>query len=145
MALSEPLGGDPDWQPFSVELVERLVAEDRHVFIDFTAEWCWTCKLNKRAVLDDEAVRAAFAEYGVALVRADWTNRNQEITRVLSAFGRSGVPLYVLLPGKRTDHPLVLPELITNGIVLEALHEAARLSEASALSTTQSASLDLRR
>ncbi len=145
VALSEPSGGDPDWQPFSVELVERLVAEDRHVFIDFTAEWCWTCKLNKRAVLDDEAVRAAFAEYGVALVRADWTNRNQEITRVLSAFGRSGVPLYVLLPGKRTDHPLVLPELITNGIVLEALHEAARLSEASALSTTQSASLDLRR
>ena len=143
-ALGERPGADQAWQPFSVELVEELVAGDQHVFIDFTAEWCWTCKVNKRAVLEDEAVRAAFDEHGVALVRADWTNRDEEITRVLTAFGRSGVPLYVLFPGKRTDHPLVLPEVITNGIVMDALQEAARLRQASGVSPAQSTSVDLR-
>ena len=122
-----PTGDEAVWQPFSVELVEQLVAADRHVFVDFTAEWCWTCKVNKRAALDDGRVRARFAELDVALVRADWTNRNPEITDVLSAFGRPGVPLYVIFPAGRADHPLVLPEILTPGLVLQSLEEAASL------------------
>jgi len=118
-----------NWQPFSVKLVEQLVTNDRHVFVDFTAEWCWTCKVNKRTALDDDRVRAQFAALEVVTVRADWTNRNPEITRVLSAFGRAGVPLYVLFPAGRFDHPLVLPEILTPGIVLESLEEAASLRD----------------
>jgi thiol:disulfide interchange protein DsbD len=116
------------WQPFSVERVERLIGEGRHVFIDFTAEWCWTCKVNERAVLGNGAVRQRFAELDVALIKADWTNRNPEITRLLRAFGRSGVPLYVIFPAGRPEKALVLPEVITSGLVLEKLDEAAALS-----------------
>ena len=75
-------------------------------------------------MLDTEEVRDRFSRQDVALVRADWTNRNPEITGLLRAFGRSGVPLYVIFPGGRIDAPLVLPEVITSGILFEALEEA---------------------
>ena len=122
--LSEAPAESAGWLAFSQDEIERQVAAGRHVFIDFTAEWCWTCKVNKRAVLDTEEVRDRFSRHDVALVRADWTNRNPEITGLLRAFGRSGVPLYVIFPGGRIDAPLVLPEVITSGILFEALEEA---------------------
>ena len=117
---------DEVWLPFSTAGVEELIAADRHIFIDFTADWCLTCKVNERTVLADEAVRAKFAEMHVALVKADWTNGNAEISQLLRAFGRSGVPLYVILPKGRADEPMVLPEVITSGIVLENLEAASR-------------------
>jgi thiol:disulfide interchange protein len=116
------------WQPFSVARVESLVAADQNVFINFTAEWCWTCKVNERTVLTDAAVRAKFAQMDMALVKADWTNPNPEIAALLQAFGRSGVPLYVILPAGQADQPLILPEIITTGILLEKLEEAAAVS-----------------
>jgi thiol:disulfide interchange protein/DsbC/DsbD-like thiol-disulfide interchange protein len=116
------------WEEFSVVRVEELLAANRHVFIDFTAEWCWTCKVNERTVLASEEVRERFAALDVALIKADWTSRNPEITGLLRAFGRSGVPLYVIFPAGNPDRPLVLPEVITAGLVLEKLDEAERLS-----------------
>jgi thiol:disulfide interchange protein DsbD len=113
-----------DWQPYSATTLDRLRAEERTVFVDFTAEWCWTCKINERVVLEDPEVRRRFEELQVALVKADWTRRNPEITRMLRSFGRSGVPLYVVYPGGGGRPPIVLPELITRSIVLEALEKA---------------------
>lgn len=123
-----PDSGDLVWQEFSVARVESLVAAGRPVFIDFTAEWCWTCKVNERTVLSDQTLHRRFAELDVALLKADWTSRNPEITALLRAFGRSGVPLYVVFPAGRLDHPLVLPEVITPGLVIEKLDEAAALA-----------------
>ena len=121
-----PAGEGPlEWQPFSTEGLEELLDAGRHVFIDFTAEWCWTCKVNERAVLADAEVRARFAELNVALVKADWTHRDAEITRWLRAFGRSAVPLYVIFPGGRSGEPVVLPEILTTGLVLKKLEETA--------------------
>ena len=117
-----------DWQPFSAARVEELVAGGQMVFIDFTAEWCWTCKVNERAVLAQQVVRERFATLDVALVKADWTNRNPEITQLLRAFGRSGVPLYVIFPAGLIDQPLVLPEVITAEMVIEKLDAAAVLA-----------------
>ncbi len=117
-----------DWQPFSAARVEELVAGRQMVFIDFTAEWCWTCKVNERAVLAQQVVRERFAAHNVALVKADWTNRNPEITQLLRAFGRSGVPLYVIFPAGLIDQPLVLPEVITAEMVIEKLDAAAALT-----------------
>jgi len=117
----------PVWEAFSVARVEELLAENRHVFIDFTAEWCWTCKVNEQTVLASEEVRERFAAMDVALIKADWTSRNPEITALLRAFGRSGVPLYVIFPAGHPDRPLVLPEVITEGLVLEKLGAAERL------------------
>jgi thiol:disulfide interchange protein DsbD len=89
------------------------------VFVDFTAAWCVTCQVNKSLVLTNAAVLDAFARRNVALVRADWTRRDPAITQALTALGRSGVPVYVLhRPGKG---PLLLPEVLSQQIVLDAL------------------------
>ena len=123
---SSPAGeGTLAWQPFSSAGLEELLDSGRHVFIDFTAEWCWTCKVNERAVLADPRVRARFAELNVALVKADWTHRDAEITRWLRAFGRSAVPLYVIFPGGGSGEPVVLPEILTTGLLLKKLEETA--------------------
>jgi len=126
-AVTQPEDELP-WQTFSVSQIESLVGAGQNVFIDFTAEWCWTCKVNERTVLREAVVRTRFAEMDMALVKADWTNRNPEITALLQAFGRSGVPLYVILPAGQADRPIVLPEVITTGILLEKLDEAASRS-----------------
>lgn len=127
-AVDGKLADELDWHPFSIGGVEELVANGQMVFIDFTAEWCWTCKVNERMVLSQGAVRQRFTELDVALVKADWTNRNAEITQLLSAFGRSGVPLYVIFPAGRPDSPLILPEVITAELVLKKLEEAAAVA-----------------
>jgi thiol:disulfide interchange protein len=112
---------DPGWQPFSADRVASLAAAGRPVFVDFTAAWCVTCQVNKRLVLERDDVLAAFRAREVELVRADWTRRDDEITRALAALGRNGVPVYVLYkPGRA---PLLLPEVLTRERVLAALDE----------------------
>ena len=110
---------DDRWQAFSPVRVESLVAAGRPVFVDFTAAWCVTCQVNKRLVLNDPDIVTAFGRKNVALVRADWTRRDPEITQALAALGRNGVPVYVLhRPGKS---PLVLPEVLQAGMIHDAL------------------------
>jgi len=109
-----------DWQPFTPERLEAELANDRPVFIDFTAAWCLTCKFNETAVLESRAVREAFQRSGVVKLKADWTNADPVITKMLKQFGRPGVPLYVLYPGK-SEKPVVFPELLTKSILLEKL------------------------
>ena len=94
------------------------------MLLDFTAEWCLTCKVNEKTVLTSKEVVDKLRAMNVLAVRADWTNRNPEITKLLSKFGRSGVPLYVIFPPGRSSNPIVLPEVITSGIVLDALDRA---------------------
>ena len=108
------------WEPFSNQLVEEYRGEGRNVFIDFTAAWCITCKANERVIFSSNRVKDRFEELGFVMVKADWTNRNPEITRALQSFGRNGVPLYVIY-SEDLDEPLLLPELLTPGIVLDAL------------------------
>lgn len=113
------------WEPFSVARLDAVLAEGKTVFLDFTAEWCLTCKVNEKTVLADDAVVEAILRNNVVPIKADWTNRNPEITQLLAKFGRSGVPLYVVFPAGAPDAPIVLPEVITTGIVLDALRRAA--------------------
>ena len=109
---------DP-WQPYTPARLSELAAGSKPVFVDFTAAWCVTCQVNKRLVLNDGAIKEAFAQRGVALVRADWTRRDPAITQALAALGRQGVPVYVLYrPGKE---PLLLPEVLQKQTVLDAL------------------------
>lgn len=107
------------WQPYSQARVAELVAQGKPVFVDFTAAWCVTCQVNKQLVLSRPETLRAFAARGVALLRADWTREDPEITRALAALGRNGVPVYVLYrPGRE---PRLLPEILTREALLAAL------------------------
>ncbi len=112
------------WEPFATTTLEEHLRAGRPVFLDFSAEWCLTCKVNERTVLRDPAVVERFRSAGIVTMKADWTNRNPEITRLLSRFGRSGVSLYVVFRKGDATSPIVLPEVITTGIVLDALAQA---------------------
>ncbi len=113
------------WQPFSAEFLTRTLDEtNKPVFIDFTADWCWSCKWNERTILAQPEVLEAFQREGFALIKADWTDADPQITDMLKKFQRNGVPLYVLYPADRSRPAIVLPELITKGIVLQGIREA---------------------
>lgn len=121
----EPLdrGGAPplQWEEFSPAAIQEYRDAGRPVFVDFTAAWCISCQVNERVALQATAVRQAFADRDVILLKADWTRRDPEITRALAEFGRAGVPLYVLYPADPAAEPRVLPELLTQRIMLDAL------------------------
>jgi thiol:disulfide interchange protein DsbD len=112
-----PLAGD--WQPFTPERLEAELAQGHTVFVDFTAAWCLTCKFNEATVLESSAVREAFQRRGIVKIKADWTNADPAITKILKQFGRPGVPLYVLYPAGKS--PIVFPELLTQSIILDKL------------------------
>jgi len=109
------------WEEFSPERVAELQAQGRPYFVDFTAAWCISCQVNRRVVLTAAPVEAAFRESGVARLRADWTRRDPIIARALADYGRNGIPLYVLHPGGEGEEPLLLPTILTQQVVFEAL------------------------
>ncbi len=116
---------DGDWQPFTPARLQSELKQGHVVFIDFTAAWCITCKFNEASVLETATVREAFRRHSVVKLRADWTNGDPEITKLLQHFGRPGVPLYVLYSGQQ-DGPTVFPELLTKSIILDKLETLPR-------------------
>jgi thiol:disulfide interchange protein DsbD len=91
------------------------------VFVNVTAAWCVTCIVNERVVLRAPAVAEGFARNGVVRLTADWTNRDPEISRMLASFDRSGVPLYLLYPRSERRSATVLPQILTERILLDSL------------------------
>jgi thiol:disulfide interchange protein DsbD len=114
-----------EWQPFTPARLESELKQGHAVFVDFTAAWCITCKFNEASVLETAAVRESFERHNITRLKADWTNGDPDITKLLQHFGRPGVPLYVLYPGGQ-DEPIVLPELLTKGILLDKLETISR-------------------
>lgn len=113
------------WRPYSAELLEAQRDSGRIVLLDFTADWCLTCKVNEHVAFGSQAVRVAIRDHGVTLLRADWTTRDPAVTRALAAFGRNSVPFVVIYPRARDAAPIILPTLLTSGIVTGAFQRAA--------------------
>jgi thiol:disulfide interchange protein DsbD len=113
------------WQPWSAEAVRRAQATGRPVLVDFTASWCLSCQVNERVALEQPSVQKALQDGNVALFKADWTRYDDDITQALKAMGRSGVPAYALYAPGQND-PQLLPEVLTPGIVIDAVSRLPR-------------------
>jgi len=106
--------------PWSPEKVAQLRSEGKAVFVDFTAAWCVTCKVNEQLVLNGSG--ALFEKYDTEFLVADWTNKNDQIADELARYGRSGVPLYLLyLPDNNSVKAQILPQILTKGVLEDAL------------------------
>jgi len=110
-----------DWQRWSPEAVNRARSEGHPVIVDFTADWCLTCQINKKTSIEIPSVRAKLKAMNAIALIGDYTQFPTNITAELNRFNRAGVPLVVVYPKKADADPLVLPEILTPGIVLEAL------------------------
>ena len=110
-------------EPFTAARLASLRAQNRPVFVNMTAAWCVSCLVNERVALSPAAVRDAFAAHGVAYLKGDWTRGDPEITAYLRDHDRDGVPLYVFYP-PGAGAPTVLPQILTQGEVLDQLNKA---------------------
>jgi suppressor for copper-sensitivity B len=124
---TEASAGLISWEPWERARAEDLAGQGKLVFVDVTADWCFTCKVNERLVLETPEIAGAFAEHGVVPMKADWTNRDDEIGKFLAEHGRYGIPFYLLYrPGQQ---PRVFSELLTKDGLVEAVQEAGQLAK----------------
>jgi len=112
---------DAWWEDYSAARLAELRADpDTAVFVNMTADWCLTCKVNEGVALNKAEVREAFEAGSVVYMKGDWTRRDDAITDYLAQFGRNGVPLYVVYP-RNGGEPQILPQVLTPGLVVSAV------------------------
>ncbi len=111
------------YEAYSPEKLAAARAAGKPVFVNFTAAWCVTCQVNERVALTSQAVADAFQETGAVYLKADWTKKDDEIAAELARHGRAGVPLY-LVYGARGGDGVILPQILTEGLVVRALKDA---------------------
>jgi thiol:disulfide interchange protein DsbD len=114
------------WQAWSPEAVDAARKEGKIVFVDFTAKWCVTCQVNKKTSIEIESVEKRLKELGAVALLGDFTRQDERIGMELQKFNRAGVPLVLVYPKDASKPPIVLPEVLTPGIVLDALEQAAK-------------------
>ncbi|MCY4044608.1 MAG: protein-disulfide reductase DsbD [Cellvibrionales bacterium] len=108
---------------FDKNRLHELTANHTPVFLEFTADWCITCKTNEATTLHTIEIQSAFKEAGIIYMVGDWTNEDPKITAFLNQHGRNGVPLYLFYSGKEGETPHILPQLLTKSIVLDAIND----------------------
>ena len=134
-AAATSAGSSPDagpvaelpYEAYSAERLAELTAQGTPVLVNFTAAWCVTCQVNEQVALARQGVAAALTRTGTVYLKADWTKKDDIIAAELARHGRAGVPLYLVYDGSGAA-PRVLPQILTEGLVVRALEEAARPS-----------------
>jgi len=107
------------YEVFSTQRLNELQAEGRPVFVNMTAAWCITCLANEQTTLGTDRVKQVMKDNGITYMKGDWTNEDPEITAVLEYFNRPSVPLYIFYPGDSSEEPIILPQILTPGIVID--------------------------
>jgi thiol:disulfide interchange protein DsbD len=115
------------WIIYTPDVYEAALASGKTVFLEVTADWCLTCKVLEATVLNQELIVRKLMDDGIVALKADWTTRDDAVGRLLNRFGRSGVPLLVIIPGGNPDRAIVLPEIVTVAMLASAL-DRARIS-----------------
>ena len=107
------------WETFSLDKMEKIQSEGQALFVNFTADWCLTCKFNKQVTFKNKKVIQFFTDQKIRSLKGDWTNKNPEISDVLKSYNRSGIPFYLYFPpapGSLKSSAIILPELLTPGL-----------------------------
>ena len=104
---------------YTPQLLEDLREENSIVFLNFTADWCITCKVNEAVALKTSKVNKLLMDKNITYIEADWTRKDPIISSTLEQYGRTGLPLYLLFPSE--GDPLILPEILTEDILLSYL------------------------
>ncbi len=116
------------WEPFVEDDIKSLVEHGKVVFVDVTADWCLTCKVNKLLILESDDVQKQFMQLDVVAMLADWTNKDGDIEMYLKKNNRAGIPFYAVY-GPGLPNGKVLPELLSKQIVIDAVKQAAGNSD----------------
>lgn len=117
----KPPVADELWQAYSPARLDELRANQQAVFVNLTASWCITCLANERVALSTDAVRSTMLANNIQGLKGDWTNADPVITELLREYNRSGVPLYLYFPPEANAEAVVLPQLLTPEIVVNAI------------------------
>ncbi len=117
--------GDIDWQPWSEEAVDEALSQGRPVFVNFTADWCLTCQVNKENAIETEAVYEAVDRHDVVMLEADWTDTDEQIRQKLAEHNRAAIPYYLVYSPDAPESPESLSEVITSNTLVDAFERAA--------------------
>jgi thiol:disulfide interchange protein len=123
-AALAPSASPLPWQPYSPQALAIARAQGKTVMVDFTANWCLTCKTNLKFSLDRQDVKELVEKHGVVALKADWTDENPTIKQALAELNSRSIPLLAIYPADANRDVIVLPDLLTPGKVLDALNEA---------------------
>jgi thiol:disulfide interchange protein len=132
-ALLAPSRSELPWQPFTPAALAEARAQGKTVMVDFTANWCLTCKVNLKTAINRAAVRDLIEKNGVVPMLADWTDKNDSIKQALTELNSRSIPLMAIYPADPNADVLVLPDVLTQGDVLEALEQAGPSRDAAAV------------
>ena len=122
--LMAPSKFELPWQEYSKTALTEARADGKTVLIDFTAQWCLTCKTNLKIAINREEVKQKVEQNGVVTLLADWTDKNAEIKQTLLEHDSQSIPLLVIYPADGSREPIVLRDLLSKQKVLDALNDA---------------------
>lgn len=110
-----------EWEKFNELLLNNYLDEDKIVFLDFTADWCITCKINKITTLDSPKLKKFFFDNDIQTIRADWTKKDDKILDFIFKYNRFGIPVNIVY-GPRNKNGKILPEILTKDIVIDNIN-----------------------
>ncbi len=124
-----------EWEPYTSATLAKYQSEGKTVMVDFTADWCLNCKTVERFALNQPETKSLVDENNVVTLKADWTNHDEEITRILNRHGSNSIPVLMIFPAGETEKPIVLRDIYTKATLLENLEKAGPSKQAGDSST----------
>ena len=113
---------EKDWVSFFTVDIDQLVAQDKIIFLDITADWCATCQFNKINVLNSDNIIKQFKENNITLIRADWTKPNERVNLFLEKYDRFGIPFNAFF-SKKFPNGILLSELLSEKEIVNAINK----------------------